>query len=64
MMNRLEQQIIDLETRLTHQERLIEELNEVILIDNRRISELENQLRSWQGVLDSLGPELLASPDE
>lgn len=64
MMKRLEQQIIELETRLTHQERLIEELNEVILTDNRRISELENQLRAWQGVLDSLGPELLASPDE
>jgi len=63
-MNKLEQRIIELEIRLTHQERLIEELNEVILTDNRRIGELENRLRSWQKVLDSLGPELLASPDE
>jgi SlyX protein len=63
-MDKLEQRIIELEIRLTHQERLIEELNDVILTDNRRIAELEKRLLSWQKLLDSLGPELLASPDE
>jgi SlyX protein len=63
-MNDLEQRLIELEIRLTHQERLIDELNDVILTDNRRIGELENRLQSWQKFLDSLGPELLASPDE
>jgi SlyX protein len=63
-MNELEQRLIELEIRLTHQERMIEELNEVILTDNRRIGDLESRLQSWQKFLDSLGPELLASPDE
>ena len=63
-MDEREQRIIDLETRLTYQERLIEELNDVILTDNRRIDELEKRLNAWQKALDSLGPELLASPDE
>jgi SlyX protein len=63
-MNDLEQRLIELEIRLTHQERLIDELNDVILTDNRRIGELENRLQSWQKFLDTLGPELLASPDE
>jgi SlyX protein len=63
-MNELEQRIIELEIRLTHQERLIDELNDVIVTDNRRIGDLENRLQSWQKVLDSIGPELLASPDE
>jgi SlyX protein len=63
-MSELEQRIIELEIRLTHQERLIEELNEVIATDNQRIGNLEKHLQSWQKVLDSIGPELLASPDE
>ena len=63
-MEKQEQRIIELEIRLTHQERLIEELNDVILTDNRRIANLEKRLLSWQKLLDSLGPELLASPDE
>jgi len=63
-MEKQERRIIELEIRLTHQERLIEELNDVILTDNRRIANLEKRLLSWQKLLDSLGPELLASPDE
>ena len=63
-MEKLEQRIIELEIRLTHQELMIDELNDVITSDNRRIAELEQRLQSWQKLLDSLGPELLASPDE
>jgi len=63
-MDKHEQRIIELEIRLTHQELLIDELNDVITSDNRRIAELEKRLQSWQKLLDSLGPELLASPDE
>jgi SlyX protein len=63
-MKELEQRLTELEIRSTHQERLIEDLNDIILDDNRRLSELSRQVQTLRQMLQGMGPELLASPDE
>ena len=63
-MNDSDQRLTELEIRITHQERLIEELSDVIHQESQRISDLERELRRLRQSLASLGPELTASPDE
>ncbi|PNU21403.1 SlyX protein [Geothermobacter hydrogeniphilus] len=63
-MNELEQRLIELEIRSTHQERMIEELNEVVAAEDRRIAELKREVKVLQQALQRLQPELTPSPDE
>lgn len=63
-MDELTERLIELEIRITHQDRLIEELSDVVHQDNRRIADLERELRQLRKTLETLGPELTASPDE
>lgn len=63
-MEHLEERIIELEIRSTHQERLIEELNEVVTSSSRRIHDLEREVRLLRDILKDVGPDLIASPDE
>jgi len=63
-MNEFDARMIDLEIRITHQDRLIEELSDVVHADSRRIAELEKELRQLRKVLETLGPDLTPSPDE
>jgi len=63
-MNELRQRLIELEIRSTHQERMIEELNEVVAAEDRRIAELKREVKVLQQALQRLQPELTPSPDE
>jgi len=63
-MNELEQRLIELEIRSTHQERLIEELNEVVAAEDRRIADLQREIKNLRQTLQRLQPELTPSPDE
>ncbi|ORJ59851.1 SlyX family protein [Geothermobacter hydrogeniphilus] len=63
-MNELVQRLIELEIRSTHQERMIEELNEVVAAEDRRIAELKREVKVLQQALQRLQPELTPSPDE
>ncbi len=45
----LESRIIDLEIRLTHQDRLLEELNDVIIEQRRLIDDLRKRLARLEG---------------
>jgi SlyX protein len=60
----LQERLIELETRFTHQNRLIDELNDEVTACSRRISALERDNRTLRDTLKSLAPELTESPDE
>ncbi|GAB4558853.1 MAG: SlyX family protein [Geothermobacteraceae bacterium] len=63
-MNELEQRLTDLEIRFTHQQRLVEELSDVIAADGRQIDELRKEIRLLRQMLQRLEPESIPSPDE
>ncbi|GAB4185274.1 MAG: SlyX family protein [Deltaproteobacteria bacterium] len=63
-MSELEQRLIDLEIRFTHQQRLVEELSDVIAADGRQIDELRKEIRLLRQMLQRLEPETPPSPDE
>jgi SlyX protein len=60
----LQERLIELETRFTHQNRLIDELNDEVTACSRRIAALERDNRTLRDTLKSLAPELTESPDE
>ena len=63
-MEDLHERLIELEIRFTHQNRLIDELNEEVAECSRRIAALERDNRTLRDTLKSLAPELTESPDE
>jgi len=60
----LNERLIELEIRFTHQNRLIDELNDEVTECSRRIAALERDNRTLRDTLKSLAPELTESPDE
>lgn len=60
----LQERMIELEIRYTHQARLIEELNDVLVAALRRIERLERENRNVREMLNALAPDLPESPDE
>jgi SlyX protein len=60
----LHERLIELEIRFTHQNRLIDELNDEVAACNRRMAALERDNRTLRDTLKSLAPESLESPDE
>lgn len=63
-MEDLHERLIELEIRFTHQNRLIDELNDEVTECNRRIAVLERDNRTLRDTLKSLAPESTESPDE
>jgi len=63
-MNDTDARLTELEIRITHQDRLLEELNEVVSADARRLRDLEKEVEQLRKIIETLGPELTASPDE
>lgn len=63
-MTDFKDRLTELEIRFTHQARLIEELNDVLVVALRRIDRLEGEQRGFREMLGSLAPDLTESPDE
>ncbi len=60
----LEERIVDLEIRFTHQARQLEELNEVLTESADFIAALRQDNSALRQMLKGLSPEMLESPDE
>jgi SlyX protein len=63
-VDELQQRIMELEIRFTHQAQLLEDLNDEVVACHQRIAQLEREQRAVRDTLKSLGPELTESPDE
>lgn len=60
----LEERIVELEIRFTHQARQLEELNEVLTESADFITVLRQENMAFRQMLKGLSPEMLESPDE
>lgn len=63
-MAELEERIVELEIRFSHQARQLEELNEVLTESADLIAVLRRENRAFRQMLKNLSPEMLESPDE
>jgi SlyX protein len=63
-LEELEERMIELEIRYTHQSRQIDELNEVLTESADMISVLRKENSTFRQMLKGLSPEMLESPDE
>jgi len=63
-VNELQERLNELEIRFTHQAMLLEELNDVVAENARRIDLLERDNRQVREMLRGMAPELSESPDE
>lgn len=63
-MDCLNQRIDELEIRYAHQEKLLDELNDVVTEYNQRIARLEKEILRYREMLLTLAPGLPESPDE
>ena len=63
-MDEMNERIVELEIRYTHQLSLVEELNTELTSANARIDRLERQVMAMHEMVGTLGPELTESPDE
>ncbi len=63
-MSELEQRINDLEIRLSHQARILEDLDKIVIEYHERLVHLERENSRMRQLLEGLGPELQVSPDE
>jgi len=60
----MENRITDLEIRITHQERTLEELNDIICRQELVVERLEREVHQLREQLKTLQPSLLLSPEE
>jgi len=60
----LENHIIELETKVSYQDHIIQELNEVVIRQQRQIDQLEKTVHQISGRLKVLNPSDLARPEE
>lgn len=63
-MEELIGRITELEIRYAYQNRLIEELNEILTESTRRLDSLERENRRFREMFRSLAPVPQESPDE
>jgi SlyX protein len=60
----VEERLIELEIRSTHQERIIEELNEIVCRQEQAIERLERDLSLLREQVQQLQPSMNATIDE
>ena len=60
----LEERIIELETRLSFQDRLLQELNDVIAGQQKQMDALEKDMRCIREHLKTITPEDVTRPEE
>jgi SlyX protein len=64
MSDFLDERITELEIRFSHQNRLLDELNQVVADCSLRIERLDQENRQLREMVTRLQPELRESPDE
>lgn len=64
IFDELIERLNELEIRYVYQVRLLEELNEVVTENGRRLDSLERENRRLRETVARLAPEPLESPDE
>jgi len=60
----LENRIIELETKVSYQEHIIEQLNEVVIRQQQQIDAVEKRVNQISGHMKALNPPDLARPEE
>ena len=60
----MEERIIELETKISYQDHIIGELNDVVTSQQKQIDRLEKQVRRMEQHLKGLAGSGLARPDE
>lgn len=60
----MEERLIELETKISYQEHIIGELNEVVTEQQRQIDRMEKELKRIQTHLKGISGSGLARPDE
>jgi len=60
----MENRIIELETKISYQEHLLQELNEVITSQQRQIDSLEKEVRRIREYLKQVHTSDIARPEE
>ena len=60
----LENRIIELETKISYQDRTIQQLNEVVTGQQQQIDKLEKNVNQLSGHLKAQNPSDLAHPEE
>lgn len=64
MLEELQERMIELEIRFSHQSQLVDELNDVVTDCNLRIDRLQKENQHLREMVNNLSPELEESPDE
>jgi len=60
----LEHSIIELEAKVSYQDHMIQELNEVVIRQQQQVEKLEKNVNNISGLLKALNPSDLARPEE
>jgi len=60
----LEHSIIELEAKVSYQDHIIQELNEVVIRQQQQVEKLEKNVNNISGLLKALNPSDLARPEE
>jgi len=63
-MSDLDERLIDLEVRFSHQAHLLDELNDELTRANARIDSLVKEIAMLREMMGSLAPQMEISPDE
>ncbi|MDT8441807.1 MAG: SlyX family protein [Desulfuromonadales bacterium] len=63
-MTELEQRLVELEIRYTHQSSQLDELNDELTRANGRIDQLLRDVQRLLGMVASMAPQTEESPDE
>jgi SlyX protein len=64
MLEELQERVMELEIRFSHQTQLLDELNEVLTDCNYRIDQLSKENQRLRDTVSTLAPLLEESPDE
>lgn len=63
-MSDLDERLIDLEVRFSHQAHLLDELNDELTKATARIDSLVKEIAMLREMMGSLAPQMEVSPDE
>ena len=60
----MEERIVELETRISYQDHIIQELSDVVAAQQKEIDRLSGEVRAIRSLLQQVRPSRLRTPDE